>query len=124
MFVLRLASLFFQATTTFVAASPVAAPEPEPVPIATVQKRASISSIDGILNTLEGKVSSILPQIENLVLMATATEANVAPLILELITALDTATTSLALLGLALKKCQSEQDVVNLVTGSVLHGPA
>jgi hypothetical protein len=56
---------------------------------------------------------------ENLVSTATATEANVAPLVLELVTALDTATTSLALLGLGLKKRQSEQDVANLIAGIV-----
>ncbi|KAF7344657.1 Sc15 protein [Mycena venus] len=119
MFTLRLASLFFLAIATFVAASPVAVLEPEPVPIATVEKRASISSIDGVLNTLQGKVGSILPQMETLVSTATVTEANVAPLVLELVLAIDTATTSLSFLRLGLKKRQSEQDVANLVAGIV-----
>lgn len=57
--------------------------------------------------------------LENLVSTATATEANVAPLVLELVTALDTATISLTLLGLGLKKRQSEQDVANLIAGIV-----
>jgi hypothetical protein len=57
--------------------------------------------------------------LENLVSTATATEANVAPLVLELVTALDTATISLALLGLGLKKRQSEQDVANLIASIV-----
>jgi hypothetical protein len=63
MFALRFASFFLLATTTFVSASPVTVPGSEPIAIATVEKRASISSIDGVLNTLEGAVGSILPQI-------------------------------------------------------------
>ncbi|KAK7045153.1 Sc15 protein [Favolaschia claudopus] len=123
MFALRLVSLFFLATTTFVSASPVAAPVLVPVADSTVQleafdKRASISSITGVLNTLEGKVGSILPQIDNLVATASATEANVAPLVLQLTTALNSASLSLTLLGLGLKR-QTEADVANLVAGLV-----
>jgi len=119
MFALRFSSLFLLATTTFVSASPVTVPSSERVSIAAAEKRASISSVNGVLNTLEGAVGSILPQIENLVSTATATEANVAPLVLDLVISLDTATTSLALLGLGLKKRQSEQDVATLVAGIV-----
>jgi hypothetical protein len=36
-------------------------PGSEPIAIAAVEKRASISNINGILNTLESAVGSILP---------------------------------------------------------------
>jgi hypothetical protein len=63
MFALRFACFFLLATTTFVSAGPVTVPGSEPIAIAAVEERASISSIDGVLNTLEGAVGSILPQI-------------------------------------------------------------
>jgi hypothetical protein len=61
MVALRFVPLFPLATTTFVSASPATAPGPEPIAIAAVEKRASISNINGILNTLESAVGSILP---------------------------------------------------------------
>ncbi|KAJ7065798.1 hypothetical protein C8F01DRAFT_752492 [Mycena amicta] len=123
MFALRCASLFLLASTALVSSAP--APVAEPQVDVTIEKRASISSITGVLNTLEGSVGSILPQIDTLVASGTAvTSSAVAPLILQLVTTLDIATTSLALLSLGLRdapleKRQTEQDVANLAAGLV-----
>jgi hypothetical protein len=61
MVALRFVSLFLLATITFISASPATVPGSEPIAIAAVEKRASISNINGILNTLESAVGSILP---------------------------------------------------------------
>ncbi|KAF7300203.1 hypothetical protein MKEN_01344100 [Mycena kentingensis (nom. inval.)] len=142
MFSLRLASLFLLASSTLVSANPVAAPEPAPVPaVVEFDKRASISSITGIIThlkfppkpssvitTLENTVGTILPQIDALVVSGSAVTATaVAPLVLQLVLALNTATTSLALLKLGLRdldlseveRRQSIDDVAGLTAGVI-----
>ncbi|KAJ7065658.1 hypothetical protein C8F01DRAFT_1351640 [Mycena amicta] len=112
MFALRFASLFLLASTSLVSASPAAAP------VAAVDKRASTADIQGVLDTLQSSVGSILPQIDSLVSGGTATDATVTPLINDLTAALDTATSSLAALP-ASRKRQSDDDIANLVAGLI-----
>ncbi|KAF7340512.1 Sc15 protein [Mycena sanguinolenta] len=124
MFALRFAPLFLFATS-FVSGA------------AVVEKRSSTADVEAVLNTLKSSADSILPQISTsskfihgflltcipaaaLTSAGTATDATITPLINDLTTALDTATSSLgdltpvSLLG-SLKKRQSEADIANLV---------
>ncbi|KAJ7243070.1 hypothetical protein C8J57DRAFT_1084140 [Mycena rebaudengoi] len=108
MFALRFASLFLL-SATFVSASPT-------FNAGLVEKRASNADIQTVFTTLKSSTDSILPQITDLVSSGTATDATVTPLINDLTTALNTATTSLGGLALpVLSKRQSNDEVAALV---------
>ncbi|KAJ7511207.1 hypothetical protein B0H11DRAFT_2386886 [Mycena galericulata] len=113
MFALRFASLFLLATTL---AS--ASPAPAPAGLAVVDKRASVSSVEDVITTLQSSTGSILPQINALVSGGTASDANVTPLIGELTAAINTATSSLSSLPASSKR-QTNQEVANNVAGII-----
>ncbi|KAK0196021.1 hypothetical protein F5146DRAFT_314626 [Armillaria mellea] len=75
-------------------------------------KRQDISVSD-ILTTLESELSAVLPQIETLVSSATANDSTVSPLIQEVVSALDGASSSLS--GLTLGGAE-QQEVAGTVT--------
>ncbi|KAK7029427.1 hypothetical protein VNI00_014681 [Paramarasmius palmivorus] len=87
MFFSRIVSFFFVFLTfglvTF--ANPIAAPGNE------VVKRQQADSIEAVLANLKASTDSILPQIDALVDNGSATDANVAPLIVQLTDAFTTA---------------------------------
>ncbi|KAJ7160316.1 hypothetical protein C8R46DRAFT_1001526 [Mycena filopes] len=105
MFALRFAPLFLLSTSL--------------VSAVVVDKRASTTDIEAVLNALQSSTDSILPQINSLVSAGTATDDTVTPLINDLTAALDTATASLGTLALGGLKRQSDDDVANLVAGII-----
>ncbi|KAJ7717859.1 hypothetical protein B0H16DRAFT_1475837 [Mycena metata] len=110
MFALRAVSLFFLAAT-LATASPVAAP-------AAVDKRASTAAVQSVLTTLQSNTNTILPQLNALSTSGTASEANVTPLIGQLTSAINTATSSLSSLP-ASNKRQTEDEVATVVAGII-----
>ncbi|KAJ6467506.1 hypothetical protein C8R47DRAFT_1303442 [Mycena vitilis] len=112
MFALRFASLFLL-SATFVSSSPTPA-----AGVALLDKRSSTADIQTVFNTLKGSTDSILPQITALVSGGNATDETVTPLIIDLTTAFNTATASLATLSpVEAAKRQSDDDIANLVAG-------
>ncbi|KAK0226559.1 hypothetical protein IW262DRAFT_1294731 [Armillaria fumosa] len=71
------------------------------------------TSVSDILTTLQSELSSVLPQIETLVSSATANDSTVTPLIQEVVSALDGASTSLS--GLTVGGAE-EEEVAGTVT--------
>ncbi|KAJ7779328.1 hypothetical protein DFH07DRAFT_950392 [Mycena maculata] len=110
MFALRIASLFLL-SASFVSSSPA------PAAGLTV-RQASTADVETVFNTLKSSTDSILPQITTLASSGTATDATVTPLINDLTAALDTATASLAVLPISLKR-QSDDDIAALVAGII-----
>ncbi|KAJ3740560.1 hypothetical protein DFH05DRAFT_1581627 [Lentinula detonsa] len=86
---------------------------------AAVQKRQDTADIETILNTLKSSTDSILPQITSVGQSGNASDTTVTPLINELNTALNTATSSLAALQTSSRKArrQSDDDIATLVAG-------
>ncbi|KAJ7094727.1 hypothetical protein B0H15DRAFT_136692 [Mycena belliarum] len=109
MFALRFTSLFFLASTAFVAASPV------------LEERQSTADIQTVLATLQSATGAILPQIDALVSGGNATDDTVTPLVTSLTGALDIATAALAVLpaptGAA--KRQSNDEIAKVVAGLI-----
>ncbi|KAJ6479106.1 hypothetical protein C8R45DRAFT_359077 [Mycena sanguinolenta] len=108
MFALRFAPLFLFATS-FVSGA------------AVVEKRSTAADVETVLNTLKSSTDSILPQITALTSAGTATDATITPLINDLTTALDTATSSLGALTPVpvLSGLLSEAAVASLIAGIV-----
>ncbi|SJK98170.1 uncharacterized protein ARMOST_01431 [Armillaria ostoyae] len=93
----RLTSILFFAvafTSTLVASAPFPA-------------ERQVSSVSDILTTLQSELSSVLPQIDTLVSSATANDDTVTPLIQEVVSALDGASSSLS--GLTLGGAEKEE---------------
>ncbi|KDR68101.1 hypothetical protein GALMADRAFT_216006 [Galerina marginata CBS 339.88] len=89
------ASRFFVSFLAFSALSAYASPAP-----VVVEKRApDVSSVLAIISTLQGSTSTIVPQINALAANKQATAASVTPLAAQLVTAFNTAHTSLNTLG-------------------------
>ncbi|KAF5387506.1 hypothetical protein D9757_006533 [Collybiopsis confluens] len=88
---------------------------------ASVQKRQDTADIETVLNTLKGSTDTILPQITSTGQAGNASDANVTPLINDLTTALNTASSSLTALQTSSRKSrrQSDDDIANLVAGIV-----
>jgi len=84
MYAIRLVASFF----AFGAISALATPTP------VVEKREDVSDVLAIVGTLQSSTGSILPQIDSLVNTDQATEANLSPLLAQLVTALDTSAAS------------------------------
>ncbi|KAF7296341.1 hypothetical protein HMN09_01104200 [Mycena chlorophos] len=118
MFTLRFVSLFLLASTSLVAASPAPVAQPEPVAVAAVEKRQSTSSIEGVLTTLQSSLSAPLGDIMSLSKGGNATDANLAPLIENVVDALNTASSSMSGLSSSRKR-QSDSDIASLVAGIV-----
>lgn len=83
-----LASLF-----AFGTLSAVASPAP------VVEKREDVSDVLRIVNSLQSQTGSILPQIDSLVNSDKATAANIEPLAIQLVNALNSGGSSLEALG-------------------------
>ncbi|KAJ4475662.1 hypothetical protein J3R30DRAFT_579589 [Lentinula aciculospora] len=86
---------------------------------AAVQKRQDTADIEKVLNTLKSSTDTILPQITSIGQSGNASDATVTPLIDGLVTALNTASSSLASLQTSSRKArrQSDDDIANLVAG-------
>ncbi|KAH9480028.1 hypothetical protein JR316_0006625 [Psilocybe cubensis] len=88
-------SRFFLPLLSFGALSALAAP----VPSENIERRADISNVLGILGTLGGQTGIILPEINSLLSGGLATQSNLTPLIGGLVSSLNSATSSLGVLG-------------------------
>ncbi|KAB5589477.1 Sc15 protein [Ceratobasidium theobromae] len=95
----------------FVIASPVTLPED------MVKRAPKPDGISGVLSKLDRSLSVILPQIDQLVQTKTANQANVEPLIGQVVAALNTAHDELvALTPTQLIKRQSTKEIAQLVS--------
>ncbi|KAI5119276.1 hypothetical protein M0805_008057 [Coniferiporia weirii] len=86
------------------------------------EKRSSAASVQTVLTTLQSSTNSILPQINALSTNGKASDSTALPLINELVSALNTAQSSLAVVnagGSLLEKRQSTDEVATLVAGIV-----
>ncbi|KAK0454156.1 uncharacterized protein EV420DRAFT_1336754 [Desarmillaria tabescens] len=107
MFLSRIA-LFAFTLVTLVTASPAS-------PVA----RAGPSSVEDVLHNLKSTTDAILPQINALVANKTATDELVTPLLNQVVSAVDAATSSIVSLqagGLVVKR-QSDNNVATLAVG-------
>ncbi|THU99750.1 hypothetical protein K435DRAFT_658317 [Dendrothele bispora CBS 962.96] len=118
----RVFSLFFFLTCfltfSFVASNPITFPQARSDIVAAAKpQKANVASV---LNTLQGQVSDILPQIDSLVSSGNATEDSVTPLIGQLTVALNNAANDLTHIPASgLSKWQSNDEIANLVAGIV-----
>ncbi|KAJ4469046.1 hypothetical protein C8J55DRAFT_479989 [Lentinula edodes] len=110
MFFARFFALFFLFTSFGIVSS-----------AAAVKKRQDTADVETVLNMLKNSTDTILPQITSVGQSGIASDATVTPLINELITALNTATSSLASLQTSSRKArrQSDDDIANLVAGII-----
>ncbi|KAK0454158.1 uncharacterized protein EV420DRAFT_1645012 [Desarmillaria tabescens] len=99
LFVSTLVSLVAATTTTTVVTGAAAAP----------------TSVQDVLNSLKTTTDAILPQIDALVANKTATNTTVAPLLNQVISAVDTATSSIFSQGLA--GSNNTNDLATLASG-------
>jgi len=80
-------------------------------PVEIEKRAADVSNVLSIVSTLQGKTSTILPQLNNLVSEKKATQESVTPLLAELVTALNSASTSFELLGPVSGSGGTQEDV-------------
>ncbi|THU95008.1 hypothetical protein K435DRAFT_667297 [Dendrothele bispora CBS 962.96] len=117
----RVFSLFsfltFFLTFSFVASNPITFPQALSDIVATKRQNADIASV---LNTLQGQVGDILPQIDSLVSGGNATEDSVTPLVGQLTVALNNAASGLSdIPASGSSKRQSDDEIANLIAGIV-----
>ncbi|KAF8060252.1 hypothetical protein FPV67DRAFT_337241 [Lyophyllum atratum] len=119
MFAGRVASLFLF-SLTFTAVSGTPTPKDAVTP-ALVKRVGTSSDVQAVFTTLKTSTDSILPQIDSLVSGGTATDATVTPLIRQLTSALDTATSSLTGIQgpVSTNGGPSEDEIAALVAGIV-----
>ncbi|KAF9462822.1 hypothetical protein BDZ94DRAFT_1290091 [Collybia nuda] len=99
----------------------LAAATPTPKEAKLIKRTGTSSDIQEVFTTLKQTTDSVLPKIDSLASGGTATEAAVAPLIGELTSALNKATSSLASIDgpVSTDGGPSEQDIANLVAGII-----
>ncbi|GAW00228.1 sc15 protein [Lentinula edodes] len=114
MFFARFFALFFLFTSFGIVSS-------VPSSAAAVKKRQDTADVEIVLNTLKNSTDTILPQITSVGQSGIASDATVTPLINELTTALNTASSSLASLQTSSRKArrQSDDDIANIVAGII-----
>ncbi|KAF9262823.1 hypothetical protein L218DRAFT_866859 [Marasmius fiardii PR-910] len=115
MFATKLFAAFTFVSFGLVASTPVAAP----LPAFDIVKRDN-ADIQQVFTTLKGSTDAILPQLGQLATNGSASDDTVTPLINELTSALDQATSSLSTLSpSSSRKRQSNDDIANLVAGII-----
>ncbi|THU99465.1 hypothetical protein K435DRAFT_855654 [Dendrothele bispora CBS 962.96] len=117
----RVLSLFsfltFFLTFSLVASNPVTFPQARS-DTATIKRQNA--DVDSVMNTLQGQVGGILPQIDSLVSGGNVTEDSFTPLIIQLTLALNNAANDLANIPpSSLSKRQSKDAIASIIGGIV-----